>query len=135
MIIPKRQMGCDSQLTVKPRKNSAGLVDIILFLPCQMHPTFRPVHPTCRIVSKWPTFSKSTCLQRVLFRKNDPAGAFSGKDPPKKSRPGFFTAQIPQIPFPSRRTGRHFGKTGSRRSPEAAEPLSRDSGIQCPAPQ
>ena len=60
---------------------------------------------------------------------------FRGKDPPKKSRPGFFTAQIPQIPFPSRRTGRHFWKTGSRRSPEAVEPLSRDSGIQCPAPQ
>ena len=57
-------MGCDSQLTVKPRKNSASLVDIILFSSCQMHPTkqevhptFRPVHPTCRIVSKWPTFS------------------------------------------------------------------------------
>ena len=64
-MIPKRQMGCDSQLTVKPRKNSASLVDIILFSSCQMrptkqevHPTFRPVHPTCRIVSKWPTFSK-----------------------------------------------------------------------------
>ena len=65
-MIPKRQMGCDSQLTVKPRKNSASLVDIILFSSCQMHPTkqevhptFRPVHSTCRIVSKWPTFSKS----------------------------------------------------------------------------
>ena len=63
-MIPKRQMGCDSQLTVKPRKNSASLVNIILFSSCQMHPTkqevhptFQPVHPTCRIVSKWPTFS------------------------------------------------------------------------------
>ena len=68
-MIPKRQMGCDSQLTVKPRKNSASLVDIILFSSCQMHPTkqevhptFRPVHPTCRIVSKWPTFSTKETL-------------------------------------------------------------------------
>ena len=57
-MIPKRQMGCDSQLTVKPRKNSASLVDIILFSSCQMHPTKQEVHPTCRIISKWPTFSK-----------------------------------------------------------------------------
>ena len=71
MIIPKRQMGCDSQLTVKPRKNSASLVDIILFSSCQMHPTkqevhptFRPVHPTCRIVSKWPTFSRMSASSR-----------------------------------------------------------------------
>ena len=60
---------------------------------------------------------------------------FSGGGSSEKVPAGVFTAQIPQIPFPSRRTGRHFGKTGSRRSPEAAEPLSRDSGIQCPAPQ
>ena len=65
VILSNCLQSVDSQLTVLQNFSFRQMVYIILNQTCQMH-------PTCRIVSKWPTFSKTvtwfdTISSQVIF--------------------------------------------------------------------